>query len=161
MKFFVSFLTAWIVTCCAQSNPLHAVEREDFFEEKIRPLLISRCTECHGALVKEGELQLHHQAAAFTGGTSGKAIIPGNATNSLLYQVVSQTHDSISMPPDDSLTNDEIANLRKWITDGAVWPVSKIEFFQRSIFNTLNKSCVKCHDERQKSGGLSLVSRDH
>ena len=161
MKFFLTFLTAWIGSFCGHTLTLQAGEREDFFEENIRPLLISRCTECHGELVKEGELQLHHQAAAFTGGTSGKAIIPGNATNSLLYQVVAQTHDSISMPPDDSLTNDEIANIRKWITDGAVWPVSKIEFFQRSIFNILNKSCVKCHDERQKPGGLSLVSRDH
>ncbi len=161
MKFFLTFLTAWISSFCGYSLTLQAGEREDFFEEKIRPLLVSRCTECHGAFVKEGKLQLHHQAGAFTGGVSGKAVIPGDAANSLLYQVVAQTHDSISMPPDDSLSNEEIADIRKWIADGAVWPVSKVEFFQRSIFNTLNKSCVKCHNEKQKTGGLSLASREH
>ena len=160
VKHVVQYLLSCCIVCCAASPAVTADEREDFFEARIRPLLISRCTECHGSLIREGELQLDHQAAAFTGGVSGKAIIPGDAKNSLLYQAVAQTHESLAMPPDDSLSNEEIANIRKWIDEGAVWPVSKIEFFQRSIFNTITRSCVKCHDEKQKPGGLSLVSRE-
>ena len=141
-------------------NSAFANEREEFFEARIRPLLVSRCVECHGPLTQEGKLHLDHLAAALKGGESGPALIPGNAQDSLLYQAISQTHDTLAMPPDDSLSNDEIGAIRKWIDDGAVWPVSKIEFFQRNVFNTLNRSCIKCHDEQSKAGDLSLVSRE-
>ena len=141
-------------------NSAFANEREEFFEARIRPLLVSRCVECHGSLTQEGKLHLDHLAAALKGGESGPALIPGNAQDSLLYQAISQTHDTLAMPPDDSLSNDEIGAIRKWIDDGAVWPVSKIEFFQRNVFNTLNRSCIKCHDEQSKAGDLSLVSRE-
>ena len=143
MKHVVKTLTNCLIVSFTVVSSLDADEREDFFEARIRPLLISRCTECHGSLTREGKLQLDHQAAAFAGGESGKAIIPGDAKNSLLYQAVAQTHATLAMPPDDSLSNEEIASIRQWIDNGAIWPVSKTEFFQRSIFNTLNKSCIK------------------
>ena len=153
-------LTNCLFLLCVSVSSLEADEREDFFEARIRPLLISRCTECHGSLAREGKLQLDHHAAALAGGESGKVILPGDAKNSLLYQAVAQTHATLAMPPDDSLSNEEIAHIRQWIDNGAVWPVSKIEFFQRSIFNTLHKSCIKCHDEQKRPGGLSLASRE-
>lgn len=159
MKHVVKTLTNCLIVSFTVVSSLDADEREDFFEARIRPLLISRCTECHGSLTREGKLQLDHQAAEFAGGESGKAIIPGDAKNSLLYQAVAQTHATLAMPPDDSLSNEEIASIRQWIDNGAIWPVSKTEFFQRSIFNTLNKSCIKCHDEKKRPGGLSLASR--
>lgn len=159
MKHVVKTITNCLIVSFTVVSSLDADEREDFFEARIRPLLISRCTECHGSLTREGKLQLDHQAAAFAGGESGKAIIPGDAKNSLLYQAVAQTHATLAMPPDDSLSNEEIASIRQWIDNGAIWPVSKTEFFQRSIFNTLNKSCIKCHDEKKRPGGLSLASR--
>ena len=141
-------------------NSALADEREEFFEARIRPLLVRRGGEGQGELTQEGKLQLDHLAAALKGGESGPALIPGTAQDSLLYQAISQTHDTLAMPPDDSLPNGEIGAIRKWIDDGAVWPVSKIEFFRRNVFNTLNRSCIKCHDEQFKAGGLSLVSRE-
>ncbi|MEC9095252.1 MAG: PSD1 and planctomycete cytochrome C domain-containing protein, partial [Planctomycetota bacterium] len=152
-------IACWMILCGISSSVM-AGEREEFFESKIRPLLVSRCTECHGAFKREGELQLNHRRAALAGGESGAAIVPGDAQNSLLYQAVSQTHDSLAMPPDDSLSNEEIGNIRAWINQGAIWPISKVEFFQQSIFNTLTKSCVKCHNESERAGGLSLASRE-
>ena len=150
---------ACIVLFCLSGNFVCADESSDFFEAKIRPVLVSRCTECHGAVSQEGGLQLDHQAGLLKGGMSGDTVIPGDAKNSLLYQAVAQTHKTLAMPPDDTLSNEEIANIRKWIDDGAVWPVSKIEFFQKNIFTTLSKSCVKCHDEQTRAGGLSMASR--
>ena len=141
-------------------NSAFANEREEFFEARIRPLLVSRCVECHGPLTQGRQAAPGSSGSSIEGRRIRSALIPGNAQDSLLYQAISQTHDTPAMPPDDSLSNDEIGAIRKWIDDGAVWPVSKIEFFQRNVFNTLNRSCIKCHDEQSKAGDLSLVSRE-
>ena len=55
------------------------------------------------------------------GGSRGPAIKPGDATGSLLFQVVSQP-GKLVMPPAGKLTEDETRILRSWIDQGAVWP---------------------------------------
>jgi len=98
-----------------------ATDQEDFFESRVRPLLVRKCYECHRRKA-EGGLRLDSLQNILAGGASGPAIIPGKPEQSLLWQVVSQQHAEITMPPAEPLKAGEVRVLAKWITDGAAWP---------------------------------------
>ncbi len=93
-----------------------------FFESKIRPLLIERCYACHSAQADELQagLYLDRAEGALKGGESGPAIVPGKPDDSLLIRAV--RYEEYEMPPDDKLSDAEIAVLVKWVELGAVWP---------------------------------------
>jgi len=93
----------------------------EFFETRIRPLLVDNCYACHTAS-KMGGLQLTSKQRAVRGGASGPAIRPGNSQASLLIQVVSHTHEKLKMPPAGKLEDEQIADLKAWVDAGAVWP---------------------------------------
>jgi len=100
-------------------------EKLEFFEEKIRPLLAASCLDCHnGTESSESELALTSRAALLAGGSFGPAIVPGKPDASLLYQAVRLTHKELRMPPEGNkpLTADQVADIRRWIESGAVWP---------------------------------------
>jgi cytochrome c553 len=94
---------------------------EAFFESKIRPILIERCLECHGAEKAKAGLRLDMGPQALAGGDSGAAIVPGKPEESLLIQVVRYTGD-LKMPPRSKLPDAEIALLADWVKQGALWP---------------------------------------
>ena len=48
-----------------------------FFEREIRPVLIRRCEECHGAQKQKGGLRLDSAAGWRAGGDGGAVIVPG------------------------------------------------------------------------------------
>ena len=60
----------------------------EFFESRIRPLLVENCFECHGAEKQKGGLRLDSPRATLKGGDSGPAIVPGDPGASLLVQAV-------------------------------------------------------------------------
>src|SRR5271156_4626465 len=62
----------------------------EFFEKRIRPLLVERCYECHSAKAKKlkGGLRLDTREGLSAGGDSGAAIFPGNPDESLLIKSV-------------------------------------------------------------------------
>ena len=60
----------------------------DFLND-IRPILRQHCYECHAGDVAEGGLNLAIGKRAMAGGDSGAAIVRGNASQSLLIQLVS------------------------------------------------------------------------
>ncbi|QEG40345.1 PSD1 and planctomycete cytochrome C domain-containing protein [Roseimaritima ulvae] len=101
-----------------------ADEKTDYFEAKVRPLLVDHCYECHSVEADEsaGELQVDTRAALLTGGTRGPAMVPGDPDESLLLQAVSYDDPGLEMPPDGQLEDEQIEVLRKWIADGAVDP---------------------------------------
>lgn len=104
-------------------DELNAVDlqaAEHFFENSIRPLLQSRCHECHGTERQDGDLRLDSRDALLQGGRTGPAIVLGNPDQSLLLQAVHRTGD-LEMPPDEPLLEAEIAALTQWIRTGAVW----------------------------------------
>ncbi|MEO1616146.1 MAG: PSD1 and planctomycete cytochrome C domain-containing protein [Planctomycetota bacterium] len=97
--------------------------RHDFFENKIRPLLVQHCYECHGEGESEAGLQLDSRPGWEVGGDSGAAIVPGDADASLLIDAVRYTEDVIpGMPPDSRLSDDDVALLTKWVNEGAFDP---------------------------------------
>lgn len=103
-----------------------AASDEDFFESQVRPLLAARCFACHQRKA-EGGLRLDSSEGIRKGGSSGPALKPGDAPNSLMWQVVSGNHAEISMPPDKPLADKEVQIIRKWIHDGAMWPEASHE----------------------------------
>jgi hypothetical protein len=92
-------------------------------EHDVLPILLRRCTICHGGTYTEGELDLRSREAILRGGESGPAIVPGDAEGSRLIQKIVADE----MPPDDSrgragievMTVEELTALRSWIDGGA------------------------------------------
>ncbi len=97
---------------------------EQFFEQKIRPLLIARCQNCHGADKQKGNLRLDSLEALLEGGDSGAALVPNEPGKSVLMDVISYRGE-IKMPPKSKLSDAEIADLTQWVKLGAPWPNSK------------------------------------
>ena len=93
-----------------------------FFEEKIRPLLINRCYECHSEKKQKGGLRLDSHAAWQKGGDSGAVIVPGNPETSLLIKAVRYGDKDLQMPPKRQLAPEETAALEKWVKLGAPDP---------------------------------------
>ncbi len=96
------------------------------FVRDIQPLLAEHCVKCHGPEKQKGGLRLDHKATAFKGGDSGeRAIMPGHASQSRLFQMVSSKKDDERMPPKgDPLDAKQLGLLQRWIDEGAEWPES-------------------------------------
>ncbi|MGI9427994.1 MAG: PSD1 and planctomycete cytochrome C domain-containing protein [Bythopirellula sp.] len=94
----------------------------DFFESKIRPVLVQQCYGCHSTESGKtrGGLLLDSRAATLQGGESGPAIAPGNLAESLLWSAIN--YDSFEMPPRGQLPADVIADFQRWIKMGAPDP---------------------------------------
>jgi len=86
-------------------------------------VLQRRCLQCHNASAAMSGLQMLTREQLLKGGSRGAAIKPGNASGSLLFQVVSQA-GKLVMPPAGKLSEDETRILRTWIDQGAQWPAS-------------------------------------
>jgi hypothetical protein len=93
----------------------------DFFENKVRPLLVASCGDCHGNAEQSGNLRLDLHESIFKGGDRGPAIVPFKPDESLLIQAVRRTGE-LEMPPDEKLTEEQIAILERWVEIGAPWP---------------------------------------
>jgi len=113
----VSFALAFSLFLWAAPDPSPV----DFFENKIRPLLVSNCYACHADSKLSG-LRVDSRESLLEGGTLGPAIIPGMPNESLLIHALSHTHPRLKMPPTGKLTTDQVADLARWIKDGAFWP---------------------------------------
>lgn len=99
----------------------------EHFEDKVRPLLVENCYECHSAGHKiKGGLSLDHRAGWETGGDSGPALTPGDPAASLLLRAVSYEDRDLKMPPKEKLSPGQLAILRDWIAAGAPDPRDEV-----------------------------------
>jgi hypothetical protein len=101
----------------AQPSP----EQADFFEQKVRPLLATRCFECHGEKKQESGLRLDTRATLMAGSDSGPVIDVAALAKSPLLAAIGYEGDT-QMPPEGKLPDAEIAVLRQWVEMGAPWP---------------------------------------
>lgn len=94
----------------------------EFFENRIRPVLIEHCYECHSADSKglKGGLLVDSSQGLRLGGDSGPAIELGDSNASLLMQAL--RYESTEMPPKGKLPDSVIADFATWIDAGAVDP---------------------------------------
>ena len=114
-------LTAGVGRSLGQEANFSAREIE-FFESKIRPLLVENCLECHGADPEKlrGGLRLTSRAEMLAGGDSGPAVVPGKPADSLLMSAVH--YDEFEMPPRGKLLDEQIRLLEKWVEMGVPDP---------------------------------------
>jgi len=111
-----------VVALSASSQTPATAPAVDFVRD-VRPILESRCYECHGPKKVKGRLRLDLKASAIKGGLTGPAVIPGNAEDSLLVRRVLGLDGEDRMPKDkDPLPDAQVALLRSWIAQGAGWP---------------------------------------
>ena len=91
------------------------------FSHDIAPILLKRCTGCHGERTNLGGYRAHNFQSLLKAGASGLApIVAGKPTGSLLFQRITTKADLIRMPKsDDSLTAAQIELVRQWIAEGA------------------------------------------
>lgn len=94
----------------------------DFFETRIRPVLVRECYQCHSAEKKQakGGLRLDTRAAMLAGGDSGPAIVPGKASESVLLNAL--RYEDLQMPPKKKLPESVVADFAQWIGMGAPDP---------------------------------------
>jgi len=103
-----------------------AADPEDFFELRIRPLLVEKCYSCHSDTASSG-LKVNSRQALIQGGTLGPAVVPGKPAESLLIRAVDHTHSRLRMPLGEKLPPQQIADLVRWVEMGAPWPRSPVE----------------------------------
>jgi len=96
----------------------------EFFEKEVRPLLAKQCLSCHGQTQQFSSLRVDSRQALLKGGSRGPAIVPGDASLSLLAKAV--RHEGLKMPVGGKLAAEEIAAIEKWINLGAPWPADNV-----------------------------------
>lgn len=93
-----------------------------FFESKIRPVLIKHCYECHSAKSEEigGRLLVDSAPALLKGGDSGPAVVQGKPDESPLIEAI--RYETVEMPPDGRLPASVVKDFEQWVSAGAVDP---------------------------------------
>ena len=105
----------------------------EFFEKKIRPILVGKCYQCHAtsAASVKGGLLVDTREGLLKGGESGAAIVPGDSASSLLMEAL--RFEGLEMPPTGQLSEEQIADFAKWIDMGAPDPRTKAAVARKGI----------------------------
>ena len=93
-------------------------------QHDVTPVMLLRCTVCHGGRRREAKLDLRTRASMIAGGKSGPAMVPGRPQDSLLLKRI----HAGEMPPRRKLVEvsikvmlpNEIKTVSRWIAQGAV-----------------------------------------
>ncbi len=97
-------------------------EALEFFERRIRPILVEHCQSCHGPEKQKSGLRLDTREAVLRGGSMGPAVIPGDPPGSRLIQAV-RHQGELKMPAEaDPLPQEAIRALEDWVRIGLPWP---------------------------------------
>ncbi|HZM04290.1 MAG TPA: DUF1549 domain-containing protein, partial [Candidatus Saccharimonadales bacterium] len=99
----------------------------EFFESKIRPILVENCYKCHSSQAEKlkGGLSLEFHESLLKGGENGPAIVPGDPEKSLLIKAVRYGDPDLQMPPKGKkLSDGQVADLVAWVKMGAPDPRS-------------------------------------
>jgi hypothetical protein len=117
------------VACCcwagrAPAYAQSAADQGEFYETKVRPLLVQHCLKCHSGQGKKtkAELNLDDRDGWLRGGESGPAVVPGHPEKSLLIEAISYHNDNLKMPPTGKLAAWQIELLKEWVRRGAPGP---------------------------------------
>jgi hypothetical protein len=96
----------------------------DFFESKIRPVLVSKCFMCHSSKLQSpmGGLVLDTKTGLLKGGSDGPVVVPGKPAQSRLLQALRYTNQNLQMPPTGKLPDQVIGDFEQWIAAGAPDP---------------------------------------
>lgn len=108
-----------------ETEPRQALQFSDeaveFYKSRIKPILVDHCAGCHADDPDsfDGGLGITGRTSLLRGGHSGPAVDLQNIEKSLLLLAVQ--HEGLKMPPDEQLTKDQVADIRRWIEMGLPW----------------------------------------
>jgi hypothetical protein len=136
MRFLLFGIMAWGLLSRLAFSQSFSNEDIGFFEQKVRPLLLNKCFECHSqqAGKDNGGLRLDSRQAILKGGDNGPAAVEARPEQSLLVRAVHYKEPRIEMPPDGKLSEREISVLEEWVRKGLPYPSgSNVEASKRKI----------------------------
>ena len=121
-KVVILFCLLWLSVLSVRAEDSGDDTEFDFFETRIRPVLVQHCYECHSAEAQktgklQGALLLDSRTGVRQGGDSGPAVVPGNVEVSLLMEAM--RYDGLEMPPRGRLSDEVLSDFEKWIRTGA------------------------------------------
>ena len=121
-RWIAGAVAGWSAVALPAVEP--AREHLDFFEKKIRPVLVERCYECHSAAAKKnkGGLTLDTRDGVLKGGDAGSVVAPGDPEKSKLIEAVRYKNRDLQMPPKSSLSSEQVRDLEQWVKLGAPDP---------------------------------------
>jgi len=148
----------WLAVLLAWFHGGSVAKAEDlFFETHVEPILTQRCTECHSAGKRKGELDLTSAESLVRGGESGPVFEAGEPEKSHLYEMV---HRGEMPKKGDPLAHEQMETIRKWIAGGAKFKVQpkkvEEEINQHDVLPVTLLRCTACHGPRRQEGELQL-----
>ena len=111
---YMSALARYLFLLAPACLPLLAQQPDaEFFETKIRPVLVAKCYGCHSSKLSSpmGGLAMDTKAGLAKGGASGPEIVPGKPGPSRLLQAIRYTNAQLQMPPTGKLPDSVIADF--------------------------------------------------
>lgn len=125
MKHFIATTLSVAVAATHLSGAAITPQEVQFFETKVRPVLVKHCYSCHSTQAEKvkGGLVLDSREGLLTGGDSGAAITPGDPEKSLLVKAVRYSDPDLQMPPKGKqLSPVQVADITAWVKMGAPDP---------------------------------------
>jgi Planctomycete cytochrome C len=124
-----SFFGIWILELGIFLSVSAAETNSISFDRDVRPILEQNCFRCHGPEKPKSDFRLDLRAEALKGGEDNtNDIVPGHSDRSRLIRYVAGLDKDIQMPPPDvekPLTPAQVAVLKAWIDEGAVWGTNR------------------------------------
>ena len=106
-----------LIACSQPAFSQPKGDKIDFAHEVV-PILKAKCAKCHTNGTYKGGMSLDTREAML----KSKSVVPGKAAVSELFKRVTHADADLRMPPmSDPLPAKDVATLKKWIEEGAVW----------------------------------------
>ncbi len=109
-----------------QSSPAEPGNDVQLWTTQVAPLLQEHCWSCHGSDTQESDLRLDTLQGLSRGGKAGPPVIPGKPAESLLLITVRHADPALRMPPEEKLSDEQVATLERWIAAGAPHPEGQL-----------------------------------
>lgn len=102
------------------ANPSPQIGKKLEFAQDVLPILKAHCASCHAGESPSGGLSLETVQGLLKGGVSGRAVIPGKSSGSLIVKRLNGDGGLPRMPMGFApLSSAQIAAIRNWIDQGA------------------------------------------
>ena len=100
-----------LIACTA----LQAQPGDEYFEKRVRPLLVEHCSACHGERIQSAGIDFRKAETVI-----GSAVVSGDESSPLVRAL--RYESAIKMPPTSKLPEDAIDAIVSWVRMGAPWP---------------------------------------
>ncbi len=124
MRAVLLLLATVSVLWSAEPGTVHSEFAERFFREKVEPVFVEHCYECHANGRRKGGLSMASLQELLEGGNEGVVLVPGDIVKSTLVTAIRwEAHDEeLNMPPKARMPEPLVADLTRWVEMGAPWP---------------------------------------